>query len=90
MFYEKSRIKSLILLVIDLVLTDQNDIIKEMTADMNRLKQLNRNSTAQLESVRNQLQEKDAVLKSTLTSYQQIRRKFIEVSLDKVSRRNNC
>lgn len=67
-FYEKSRLKSLIFLVIDLTLTDQREIIEEMTKSIATLKEENRNCNYRLSAIRNQLQEKETLLGATVST----------------------
>lgn len=80
-FYEKSRIKCLIFLIIDLNLTDQKDIIIEMVTNIRLLKETNHNINSELNTTKNALGEKEALLNTALLSHRQIKKKCMEVQL---------
>lgn len=61
-FYEKSRIKSLIFLMIDLELTNQKEIIDEMAVNLMQMKEANKTLSNQLMKSKNEIAEKDITL----------------------------
>lgn len=78
-FYERSRIKALIFLTVDLLLTDQKDIINEMIANIRQLKESNNNTIFQLQTVKEQLKEKDLLLNKALVTHRRLEQKFVQV-----------
>lgn len=78
-FYEKSRIKSLIFLTIDLEITNEREIIKEMSSNIIELKEVNKNLNQQVILYNNQMQEKDLLLKGALHKNEELTSKFCKV-----------
>ncbi|GJQ85942.1 hypothetical protein Trydic_g21790 [Trypoxylus dichotomus] len=98
-FYEKSRIKSLIFLIVDLDCTDQKEIINEMATNIKLLRESNHEVSSELELARGRLKEKEMVLNTALISHHQVQKKFIEdirsvesafsFGIDKIERKIN-
>lgn len=79
-FYEKSRIKSLIFLTIDLLLTNEKDVIYEMSTYIQELKETNKNLSQQLSLYNAQVHEKDSQLNVALSKNKDLATKFCKVN----------
>lgn len=81
-FYEKSRIKSLIFLTIDLQITNEREIIQEMSSSLIELKEVNKSLSQQIALYNNQMQEKDQQLKGALSKNNELTSQFSKVYID--------
>lgn len=75
-FYEKIRIKSLIFLTVDLQLTNQREIINEMSVHIKQLKDSNKNLMFQINTSNNETVERDKLLKVALAANKNLDAKF--------------
>lgn len=75
-FYEKSRIKSLIFLILDLNPTEQKEIIDEMALSLFQVKETNKNLTSQMALLRKQIQDKDATLRNVSQNSLELEKHF--------------
>lgn len=78
-FYEKSKLKALILLTIDLDLVNQRDIIEEMSNNIMTLKDENNMLNGQCKALRKYVNQKDAQLKDLNVKILNIQNKFLQV-----------
>ncbi|KAK4878025.1 hypothetical protein RN001_010531 [Aquatica leii] len=75
-FYEKSRLKSLIFLTIDLELTNQKEVIEELSDSIYQLQNFNKSLTTQLSTTKNQLFETESMLKTAVNKSSMIEKQF--------------
>ncbi|KAF5284187.1 hypothetical protein FQR65_LT00187 [Abscondita terminalis] len=75
-FYEKSRLKSLIFLTIDLDLTNQKEVIEELSDNINHLQNFNKSLETQLSTTKSQLFENELKLKTALNKCGAIEKQF--------------
>lgn len=75
-FYEKSRLKSLIFLTVDLSLTNQRELVEEMTNSISQLKGFNKSVNAQLSLTKNQLFETESLLKAAVNKNNVLEKQF--------------
>ncbi|KAF2885082.1 hypothetical protein ILUMI_21085 [Ignelater luminosus] len=80
-FYEKSRIKALIFLTIDLTLTNQKELVDEMTISIAQLKDINKAISTQLALSRSQLRDTELLLKNALAKNCQVEKTDLELIL---------
>lgn len=78
-FYEKSKLKALILLTIDLDLVNQRDIIEEMSSNITSLKDENNMLNGQCRALRKYVNQKDTQLKDLNVKILNIQNNFIQV-----------
>ncbi|KAK9874433.1 hypothetical protein WA026_002773 [Henosepilachna vigintioctopunctata] len=77
-FYEKSRIKSLIFLTIEMLLTNQKELFEEMENSMRLLQETNRNLTRQLNSIGEKLKHKENQIIEHGVFAKELEQKFME------------
>nr|XP_022904851.1 cilia- and flagella-associated protein 58-like [Onthophagus taurus] len=77
-FYERSRIKSLIFLIIHFNLTNQKEIIDEMSLNITQLKEINHGVNSQISSLKNQINEQKVLLDTALTTNHHLEKRFFQ------------
>ncbi|KAF5291782.1 hypothetical protein FQA39_LY14270 [Lamprigera yunnana] len=75
-FYEKSRLKSLIFLTVDLGLTNHKDVIDELSDNVSQLKNYNNALNSQLSVTKSQLFETESKLKISVSKSSILEKQF--------------
>lgn len=78
-FYEKIRIKCLIFLTVELLLTNQREIINEMSLHIKQLKDSNRNLMVQANTAQDGITERDGLLKASLAANKNMELTFAQM-----------
>lgn len=77
-FYEKAKLKSLIFLIVDLLPTDQTEIIGEMSFNIQNLKEQNRSLLSELCSIKKSVSEKEIEIRTITSKSFDLKKEYIK------------